>query len=232
MLITAKSVRVRKLGVSDSFECEPRVTVFATGNGVNFGSDMVRRGLTIRLSTPLERPEERHYEGSPLSEVMRNRGRYVRALLTIVRAYKAAGEPADPQHLASFDDFTRVCLEPLVWLGMTSPLMSLQFARDKDDYENQRREFIRYLAYKFPDGMKFKSAAVKKAVEDDALMNENDGPQLLDYLKNVASGSGKDVNLVTLFSFISKLENVIVDGKHVERVITTGGTAAWRVVEG
>lgn len=231
MIFTAKSLRVRKLGVSDSFECEPRVTVFATGNGVNFGSDMTRRGLTIRLSTPLERPEEREYHSSPLAEVVSNRGEYVAALLTIARAYQAAEDRTTPPHLVSFEEWSKVCLAPLVWLGLPNPLMCLETARIKDDYENQRREFVRYLTFKFPEGQLFKSAAVKKAVEDDAITNENDGPQLLDYLKSVASSGTKDVNLVALSWFISRLENVIVNGHMVERVSKLTGAATWRVTK-
>ena len=230
MIFTAKSVRVRKLGASDSFECEPRVTIFATGNGVNFGSDMVRRGLTIRLSTPLERPEEREYHSSPLREVMRNRGEYVGALLTIALAYRAASDKVPLQHLVSFEKWSQVCMEPLVWLGLPSPLLCLSNARHKDDYENQRREFIRYLKYKFPDGQLFKSPAIKKAVEDDAMMNENDGPQLLDYLKSVASNGTKEINLMALGHFISRLENVIVEDHMVIRKVSLTGTASWQVV--
>lgn len=231
MIFTAKSVRVRKLGVSDSFECEPRVTIFATGNGVNFGSDMTRRGLTIRLSTKLERPESREYHSEPLAEVMRNRGEYVAALLTIARAYQTSGQKMTA-HLASFEGWSRVCLEPLIWLGLPDPLLCLEYARTKDDYENQRREFVRYLAYKFPDGQLFKAAAVKKAVEDDALMNENDGPQMLDYLKTVAHGGSKDVSLIALSSFITRLENMIVSGSYVTRKQSGVGVSTWMVVRG
>lgn len=231
MIFTAKSVRVRKLGVSDSFECEPRVTVFATGNGVNFGSDMVRRGLTVRLSTPIERPEEREYHASPMADVLRNRGEYVAALLTIARAYQVSGEKVEHTSLVSFESWCKVCLEPLIWLGLPNPLLCLETARIKDDYENQRREFVKYLAFKFPEEQYFKSTAVKKAVEDDALMNENDGPQMLDYLKSVASLGTKEINLVALSRFISRMENVIVEGHTLVRKPMFTGTSAWKVIK-
>lgn len=231
MIFTAKSVRVRKLGGSESFECEPRVTVFATGNGVNFGSDMSRRGLTIRLSTPLERPEEKEYHASPLSAVFRDRGDYVAALLTIARAYQSSRDKVKAPHLASFEEWSKVCLGPLVWLGLPNPLMCMEIARFKDDYENQKREFVRYLTFKFPDGQNFKATTVKKVVEDDAIMNENDGPQILDYLKSVAAKGSKDISLVTLSSFISRLENVIVNGHAIVRKPLMSGTATWQVLK-
>jgi putative DNA primase/helicase len=231
MIFTAKSVRVRKLGVSDSFECEPRVTVFATGNGVTFGSDMIRRGLTIRLSAPTERPEEREYHASPMAEVMRNRGEYVAALLTIARAYRVSGEKVKTHPLVSFEAWGKVCLEPLMWLGLPNPLDCLELTRFKDDYENQRRDFVKYLAYKFPEEQYFKAAGIKKSVEDDALMNENEGPQLLDYLKSVASFGSKEINLVALSKFISKLEDVIVDGHAIVRRPYGSGSSAWKVTK-
>jgi hypothetical protein len=124
-----------------------------------------------------------------------------------------------------------VCLEPLVWLGLPNPLDCLELTRFKDDFENQRRDFIKYLAYKFPDEQYFKSAAIKKAVEDDALMNENEGPQLLDYLKSVASFGSKEINLIALSRFISRLEDVIVDGHTLIRKPSGGGSAIWKVIK-
>jgi len=232
MIFTAKSVRVRKLGISDSFECEPRVTVFATGNGVSYGSDMIRRGLTIRLNALLERPEEKEYNASPLNEVLRKRGEYVAALLTIALSYQSAKDKVKTTPLVSFEDWAKVCLEPLIWLGLPDPKECMIETRFKDDYENQRREFVKYLAFKFPDGQKFKSPAVKRAVEDDALTNENDGPLLMDYLKSVASGNNKDLNLVALGRFLSRLENMIVDGKCVVRLQNGNSGTTWMVKEG
>src|SRR5262245_65982251 len=86
-------VRIRILGRSEMPECECRTTIFATGNNVGFEGDMVRRGLVCNLDTLSERPELRQFQHDALRQALENRGPYVAAPLTIIRAYLTAGAP-------------------------------------------------------------------------------------------------------------------------------------------
>jgi hypothetical protein len=142
-----------------------------------------------------------------------------------------SGDKVKTHTLASFESWCKVCLEPLIWLGLPNPLDCLEFTRFKDDFENQRRDFVKYLAYRFPEEQYFKAAAIKKAVEDDALMNENEGPQLLDYLKSMASFGSKDINLVSLSKFITKLEDIRVGDLTLVRRQNATGSSAWKVIK-
>jgi len=86
-------IKIRILGRSEMPECECRTAVFATGNNIAFKGDMVRRGLVCNLEALDERPELRAFKSDAVDRAAANRGAYVAAALTIVRAYLAAGTP-------------------------------------------------------------------------------------------------------------------------------------------
>ncbi len=77
----------------------------------------------------MERPELRTFSGDPVAKVLADRGRYIVAVLTIVRAYIVAGCPNPCPPLASFADWSRLVRSALVWLGRTDPVKTMETAR-------------------------------------------------------------------------------------------------------
>ena len=134
-------IKIRVLGRSEMPECECHTTVFATGNNVLFKGDMVRRGLTCNLDVLDERPELREFRHDPLRRVLADRGTYVAAALTIVRAYLAAGAP-QKSALGSYAEWSRMVRSPLVWLGEPDPVESMDSARDEDPELGDIRELF------------------------------------------------------------------------------------------
>jgi hypothetical protein len=135
-------IKIRVLGRSEMPECECHTTVFATGNNVLFKGDMVRRGLTCNLDVLDERPELREFRHDPLRRVLADRGTYVAAALTIVRAYLAAGAPQKCSALGSYAEWSRMVRSPLVWLGEPDPVESMDSARDEDPELGDIRELF------------------------------------------------------------------------------------------
>lgn len=125
-------VKVRVLGKSETPECEWRGTVFATGNNIRLVGDMTRRGLICNLDAEAERPEARTFKGNPIASVLADRGKYVAAALTVVRAYLAAGERVQCPSLGSYGGWSRFVREPLLWLGQADPVKSMEQARHDD----------------------------------------------------------------------------------------------------
>ena len=135
-------VKIRVLGRSEMPECECHTTVFATGNNVLLKGDMVRRGLTCNLDVLDERPELREFQRDPLRQVLNDRGAYVAAALTIMRAYLAAGAPQVCGALGSYPEWSRMVRSPLIWLGELDPVESMGSARDEDPELNDIRELF------------------------------------------------------------------------------------------
>ena len=129
-------------------ECECHTTVFATGNNILLRGDMVRRGLACNLDASIERPELREFKGNPLHAVLSDRGLYVAAALTVVRAYLAAGAPTVCGPLGSYSAWSRMAREPLVWLGQPDPVQSMDSAREEDpELANIRELFSLWRDY-------------------------------------------------------------------------------------
>ncbi len=135
-------IRVRPLGRSDIIEIESRACIYATGNNLRVAGDMVRRSLVTTLDAGVERPELRQFNSDPVAEVLADRGRYVAACLTIVRAYRAAGNPARLRALASFEDWSDLVRSALVWLGHADPCASMEEAREDDPELTELREVM------------------------------------------------------------------------------------------
>jgi putative DNA primase/helicase len=63
---------------------------------------MTRRVILGNLGAKVERPEERKFNFDPVQRVMADRGRYITAAMTIVRASLTTGEPSKRPTLASY----------------------------------------------------------------------------------------------------------------------------------
>jgi putative DNA primase/helicase len=125
-------LKPRVLGKSETVRIENTVTMYGNGNNIRLVGDVCRRVVLCSLDANLERPELREFDHDPLAMVLANRGRYIAAILTIVRAYLAAGCPDQCRPLASFGDWSRLIRSPLVWLGLADPTITMETARADD----------------------------------------------------------------------------------------------------
>jgi putative DNA primase/helicase len=122
-LLTQETLLVRILGVSELRSVRNTATVFANGNNIQIESDLVRRTIRCELDTKMENPETREFKANPFKTVLADRGKYVAAALTIVRAYQASSAShRPPPALGGFDDWTRLVRGALIWLGRADPV--------------------------------------------------------------------------------------------------------------
>lgn len=133
-------VEVRPLGRSELVRIESRATVFATGNNLVIAGDMVRRVVMCSLDPKVERPELRRFGGDPFGKVLADRGTYVAAALTVVRAYVVAGCPNQRPALGSFEAWSRLVRSALCWLGCPDPVETMDVARAEDPETGAMRE--------------------------------------------------------------------------------------------
>ena len=125
-------VSPRILGRSEQPRLPNRMTLFATGNNVRLVGDMTRRALICSLDAKHERPELRVFAAKPVDRVLTDRGRYVAAALTVVRAYFVAGKPGKLTPLASFEPWSDSVRSALTWLGRADPIETIAVARAED----------------------------------------------------------------------------------------------------
>lgn len=95
LALTSHTVQERILGQSRNGVYAQRATWMATGNNLQLGGDMPRRCYWIRLDAHTDKPWRRGGFTHNLEEwVPAHRGELIAALLTLARAWFAAGKPA------------------------------------------------------------------------------------------------------------------------------------------
>ena len=131
-IIERPIVDIRILGKSERARIESRSTIFATGNNLRLVGDLTRRVIICRLDAKSERPELRAFKRNPLEDIFANRGLYVAAALTVVRAYFAAGKPNPAPPLGSFGGWSDTVRSALMWLECADPVQTMEAARRED----------------------------------------------------------------------------------------------------
>jgi putative DNA primase/helicase len=135
-------IRLRRLGGSDISELETRATLFANGNALRVRGDMTRRTVVCDRDAEEERPELRTFAFDPVEQVLADRGRYVAAALTVVRAFVVSNEKPGLAPLASYADYSATVRGALVWLDKPDPVLSMEGARDDDPELGELREVM------------------------------------------------------------------------------------------
>jgi hypothetical protein len=211
-------VRVRILGKSEAPEFECRSTVLATGNNLTLVGEMVRRVLPCNLDAGVERPELRVFDFDPIERVLADRGKYVAAVMTIIKAYRAAGSPQVCSPIGSYEEWSSLVRSPLIWLGRADTVESMEAAREEDPELQSIRELHARWREHLNLGSKYTSAAIIKIACERTVSGEFVHPEFNDLLQRVANDGGRP-STRALGKWLSRIGGRIVDGFviHVKR---------------
>ncbi len=106
LALTSHTVQERILGQSKNGVYAQRATWMATGNNIQLGGDMPRRCYWIRMDAHMDKPWRRGGFTHDLEEwVPAHRGELIAALLTLARAWYAAGKPTPSRPLPRIGGF-------------------------------------------------------------------------------------------------------------------------------
>lgn len=140
--ITSDTLKPRILGKSTEVIIKNIAVKSANGNNITPRADFVRRCVYIELNANFESAASRTFDADPLAMIKADRGKYVRALLIIGRAYEqylaSGGKKATTKEFAGFDDWVRCVVEPLTWAGISNPLGNLSDMQQADPVAEER----------------------------------------------------------------------------------------------
>jgi putative DNA primase/helicase len=151
-MVTEGLVEIRPFGRNDAtITCDCRgTTVYANGNNIRIVGDLVRRTLKAHMNAKMEAPETRAFKFDPVESIKSDRGKYLAAVFTIVRAYMAAGCPrVEAKAFNGYDGWSRMVRYPLIWLGEEDPVKSTEESRKDDPQREALRLRIEALAQAF-----------------------------------------------------------------------------------
>ena len=147
-MLTATSKLARVLGESRSITVDTRLLLMVSGNNLEARRDMGRRMVKCTLDAKVENPDLREFDFDAVAEVTAARPQMVVDCLTILRAYKAAGQPNMPTPLGSFEDWT-IIRGALMWLGEDDPRVTQDEGRASDPDREARAEVLEALWNQF-----------------------------------------------------------------------------------
>ncbi len=223
--LSSSSYRSRLLGTHKSPELSTRVLFLSSGNNVGPIHDMARRCITIGLDPDEDLPAARSFNRPNLvEEVAAVREEWVSAVLTIVRAWFLSGSPKQPcRPVAGYEQWSKACREPLIWLGYPDPAISIFEAMQEDPGRALLEQFVNAWRRVFGNA----SATVSDAVSR-VMLSGPDHEDLKEVLKEISDG-GDTINTKKIGHWLKKHAGRRVNAL---RIIEAGGNTSrkvWRV---
>jgi DNA polymerase I-like protein with 3'-5' exonuclease and polymerase domains len=139
--LTSITYKDRILSQSRMAEFPNNVTWMAMGNSVQVNGDVARRVYWVELKPRGANPQDREASSFRHPDLkgwtQENRGRLVSAVLTLVRAWFAAGEPRASRgtSLGSFEGWDRVVGGIVGYAGVQGFLGEIQTKRSESDFD-------------------------------------------------------------------------------------------------
>ena len=222
---TAATYSDRRLGASERPTLPNRCTVIMSGNNITPASDMARRSIVTRLVVDAETARGREFEIPDIKAyVSANRSRLLVDALTVMVAYAQAAPTGMPKPLESFEQYSRIARDPLVWLGVGDAVETQQ-TETEDDVAPLREAFDLLARYpKF--GGKDSFAARDLAAECDQMVA---GSELKAAIE--AAGCSDASSPVKVGYWLRAHRDRVAAGRKLMQCGTPHGSAQWRLRE-
>jgi hypothetical protein len=145
--LTSAVWKDRKLGESVTSAISNKTVLVASGNNITPVAALARRCLVIRLDANTENLRERVFRiENPRRYIMEHRAQLLVDALTVIKAYLAtAGTVQMPVTLPSFESWSKLAREPLIWLGLADPVVT-QLNETDDETKNVGPIFEKLVA--------------------------------------------------------------------------------------
>lgn len=222
-MLTEPTCNPRILCKSETPTMPCNLTLFATGNNLQFMGDMVRRVLICRIDAGCERPDSRTFSKNLNDWVPKHRSKLLEAALIVLRAYVFAGFPAQniPPY-GSFEGWSRLVRSALVWLGMADPCLSRVILEQNDPISGSLQSILPLWSVTFGE---------KELTSSEICRNSDE--KLLDVLLTVASSRRDPERLdsTRLGKWLQRNKDRVYHGLRIEKSFSTSlNVATWKVV--
>lgn len=219
--LTSATTTERLLGSSRTATARTNVLFLGTGNNIEPEQDMRRRVVSIRLTPKGQTPALRRFQNDPVTDIGNHRARVVGAALTIIGAFLAEGAPlADVPPIGTFEEWSTLCRQPLLWLGEPDPATSLIDQVTNDTDQVSLGHLLEVWHGYFGSASMMVREVIRKARER---------PDLMDALAECLDLDDREVNPSKLGWFLKKHRGRRAEGLRIEPGDITE-RRSWRVV--
>lgn len=216
--LTSQTTTERRLGKSGTATAQTNSLFLGTGNNIGPVKDMRRRVVSSRLAPKIIR---RNFKHNPYKQISQHRSVYVRSALTIIQAFLIHGKRDEnlPQ-IGSYDEWSRLCREPLIWLGEPDPATSLIQQMDDNTDNEEFSVFLKLWRDMYDD----ESVMVRELIADAKRK-----PELLAIIHELPVIERGEISGHLLGQWIKSHRGVRVNGLRIEDGFSTE-RKSWRVL--
>lgn len=243
-IVTQDTVSPRILGLSKTPVITNVFVIFANGNNIRVAGDLTRRTLWCVMDAWQDATavQSRDFEGrDPVAKVLADRGKYIAACLTILRAHHLAGYEGAKglTPFTGFDEWSRVVRGALVWLGKADPVKSLEVGRADDPQRDEREAFVEAL-YDMGAHSENTALTVAQMAENmirtthnagtykDPIWIERGSPEMREALQEFIDHKG-DVNIRKVSQWFLKFMDETFGLKRLKNASAGKGKKKWYV---
>ena len=216
-IITSPEFKGRILGKTQEATVPTNTLITITGNNVTLGADLVRRFVTVSLTSNIAQPEQRVYQHADISQhCLNSRQDVIRDCIMITKAYLDAGCPINPADIknSGFVQWDMMVRLPLLWACNIDVLGSINENRKQSNEHLAMIRLLHNLCELFPN-QPFTASKVMAIVQDPIGVEEALANSLVEGLASLSSKSL--TNIKSLAWVLKKLEGRILDGLTLEK---------------
>ncbi|MBN8491157.1 MAG: hypothetical protein J0M00_07000 [Burkholderiales bacterium] len=236
VILTSPMYRGRVLGQSTNASVPTKAVFSMNGNNLQIVGDLTRRVLECRIDPMCDRPAERVFPFNPIDEVRSRRSEYVLAALTIMQAYIASGKRVELRPFGSFEAWSRLVREPLVWLGLSDPVDSIRGLEEVDPERTQLRSMLEVVhavygtrQFKVAELLllaKVKHPSGQAELGEARAIDDTSRTALAEALQAVCERNG-ELNARALGKWLLRMNGRMEAGRRFVRIRQTTVAAIW-----
>jgi putative DNA primase/helicase len=236
-MLTSEFIKPRKLGGHTAIELPTNVFITITGNHLKIRADLIRRVLQSRIDAAQEDPWKRKFKFNPIELIRKERGEYVGAVLTILRAYHVSGRTVNFASNCSYEEWTKLVRGAVVWLGLPDPFESVDMVSKDDPDKSDMRAIMENWARTMDLHETTVAKIVAKACEMDH--NSTNGgditssfvyPEFHSTLIKVAGKNGF-IDSARLGYRMREHQDIVIDYRKFTSCGMTKGVTRWKMIE-
>ena len=229
-ILTQPFVSVRVLGSSVAHDISTKTMICATGNNLTFLGDMNRRAILCNLDADVERPELRNFKFNPIEKAKEHRNIYLHNVMTIISSYIINGKPISSYPLGSYENWSQIVRNALIWLGEDDPCKTMDDMQCKDP-EVEIFENIAETCYTtFQD--KALTANEIVSIAEELFIDKNE-PHLFNALQNICGNVNNNrLNSIKLGKWIKfNLGRIVNNYKWTDAGYNRYKTKIWKLIK-
>jgi hypothetical protein len=234
-MMTEDWLKIRQFGVLRNIKVANVAAVTVTGNKVSFRSDSVYRWLQCDIESHEERPDLVQHAFDPPEVALRERGRLVSLLLSVVKGYadaKARNETTPPKRQGSFEVWSDNVRGSLIWAGQPDVADAIEIVIKSDTKVTAREDLLEIWWEVFGSREVTLAEVVDEAGKYQS-PTEPDYRPLDAALWGLVSGDVKDFKKAVGTALSASVADIVINGKMLikHRPKNKSIVTKWQVVE-